>query len=96
MIRLRDFLYNTFCVKMHFSLVCQAASEESCETLGPFQVEEEEVEVSDYLPSTPPLLSHTTARPPEVKTGRKPLVLQPTTIRLNRVGITLEFLLKSI
>ena len=83
--RLRDLLYNTFCVKMNFSELCPGTPEESCDSLGPFLTLVEEAEVSEYLPTTPPLLSHYTAPSLDIKTARKPLVLQPTTIRLNRV-----------
>ena len=84
-LRLRDLLYNTFCVKMNFSQLCPESQEESCDILGPFLTVSEEAKVSEYLPSTPPLLSHHTAPALDIKTARKPLVLQPTTIRLNKV-----------
>jgi len=83
-IRLRNVLYNTFCVKMNFSLLNPPAPEENCASLEPFLVSGEEAEVTEYVSSTPPLLSHTTGHPLDIKTARKPLVLQPTTIRLNK------------
>ena len=84
-IRLRNVLYNTFCVKMNFSLLSPPALEENCTSLEPFLMRPEEAEMTDYVSSTPPLLSHTTGPPLDIKTARKPLVLQPTTIRLNKV-----------
>ena len=85
-LRLRDLLYNTFCVKMNFSLLTPPALEENCTSLEPFLVRSAEAEVTEYISSTPPLLSHTTGPPLDIKTARKPLVLQPTTIRLNKVS----------
>ena len=48
--------------------------------------------MTEYISSTPPLLSHSTGPHLDIKTARKPLVLQPTTIRLNRVSPSLSFL----
>ena len=84
-LRLRNVLYNTFCVKMNFSQLNPPAPEENCVSLEPFLVRSEEAEVTEYISTTPPLLSHSTGQALEIKTARKPLVLQPTTIRLNKV-----------
>ena len=79
---------------MNFSLLNPPAPEENCATLEPFLVSGEEAEVTEYVSSTPPLLSHTTGKPLDIKTARKPLVLQPTTIRLNKVRPPLPLLSK--
>ena len=77
---------------MNFSLLSPPAPEENCDSLEPFLVRGEEAEVTEYISSPPPLLSHSTGQPLDIKTARKPLVLQPTTIRLNRVSPSLSFL----
>ena len=79
---------------MNFSLLNPPAPEENCASLEPFLVSGEEAEVTEYVSSTPPLLSHTTGKPLDIKTARKPLVLQPTTIRLNKVRPSLPLLSK--
>ena len=70
---------------MNFSLLNPPALEENCASLEPFLVRSEEAEMTEYVSSTPPLLSHSTGPALDIKTARKPLVLQPTTIRLNKV-----------
>ena len=79
---------------MNFSLLNPPAPEENCASLEPFLVSGEEAEVTEYVSSTPPLLSHTTGHPLDIKTARKPLVLQPTTIRLNKVRPLLSLISK--
>ena len=77
---------------MNFSLLNPPAPEENCATLEPFLVSGEEAEMTEYVSLTPPLLSHTTGKPLDIKTARKPLVLQPTTIRLNKVRPSLPLI----
>jgi len=82
-LRLKDELYNTFCVKVNFSLTPHQP-EESCEPLPPFQPITDIACATDYQSNQPPLVNHTTMEPVETKTARKPVVLEPTAIRLNR------------
>ena len=80
---MKDELYNTFCVKVNFSLTPHQP-EESCEPLPPFQPITDIACATDYQSNQPPLVNHTTMEPVETKTARKPVVLEPTAIRLNR------------
>ena len=70
---------------MNFSQLNPPAPEENCVSLEPFLVRSEEAQVTEYISTTPPLLSHSTGQALDIKTARKPLVLQPTTIRMNKV-----------
>jgi len=83
-IRLRNVLYNTFCVSMNFSTDVPCVTEETCSSLPPFHVSHVSADTRVHVSSTPPLLSHDTAPLVDCKTARKPIQLQPTTIRLNK------------
>jgi len=83
-IRLRNGLYNTFCISMNFSTTTPAMPLESCQSLSPFHVESEKAGPSNHVSTTPPLLSYKIAPELHIKTARKPIELQPTEIRLNR------------
>jgi len=85
-LRLKDEIFNTFCVKINFSIAPQQ-QEEFCEPLPPFQFSTDEANQSTYTIASPPLVTHQTAEPVETQTAkiaRKPLVLEPTVIRLNK------------
>lgn len=83
-IKLRDVLYNTFCVSMSFTTEDLVMQEEVCTNLAPLEVTEDRAEVTSYVSLTPPLSSHGTGERVETRTARKPVQIEPTVIRLNR------------
>ena len=74
---------------MNFSTTTPAMPLESCQSLTPFNVESETAGPSNHVSTTPPLLSYKIAPELHIKTARKPIELQPTEIRLNRVNINI-------
>ena len=65
--------------------------------MPPFHVSHETADTRVHVSSTPPLLCHDTAPLVDLKTARKPIELQPTTIRLNRVTVnTWEFKIRTL
>ena len=56
-LRMRDVLYNTFCVSMSFTTESPVMLEEVCSDLAPLEVTEDRAEVSSYVSPTPPLVS---------------------------------------
>jgi len=82
-LRLKDELFNTFCMKINFSVAPQQP-ELFCEPIPPFQFETDTCAWTIYSSETPPLVSHETMGPVETKTAKKPLVLEPIVIRLNK------------
>lgn len=85
-LRLKDEIFNTFCVKINFSISPQQP-EEFCEPIPPFQFDTDSASQTTYAIDSPPLVTHQTAQPVETKTAkaaRKPKVIEPTVIRLNR------------
>jgi len=83
-IRLRSALYNTFCVSMNFSTECPVLAEESCSDLPPFLATSDTAAPSCHASATPPLLCHRTGPPPDTRTARRPVQIEPTVIRLNK------------
>ena len=57
LLRLRDVLYNTFCVSMSFTTESPVMVEEACFDLAPLEVTEDRAEVTNYVSPTPPLVS---------------------------------------
>ena len=70
-------------MKINFS-ISPEQPEESCEAIPSFQYEVDTAGQSIYTIDSPPLVTHTTTMPVETKTARKPVVLEPTVIRLNK------------
>ena len=82
--RLRNALYNTFCVDMKFTKESPVIEEETCLNIAPFTVSYDSVQFQEHVSTTPPLISYNIAPTIQTKTARKKVELQPTEIRLNR------------
>ena len=82
--RLRNALYNTFCVNMKFTKESPVIEEETCFNLDPFTVSYDYVKFQEHVSSTPPLKSYILAPAVETKTARKKVEIQPTEIRLKK------------
>jgi len=83
-LRLRNALYNTFCVNMKFTKESPVIEEETCFNLDPFTVSYDYVKFQEHVSSTPPLISYILAPAVETKTARKKVEIQPTEIRLKK------------
>ena len=74
---------------MNFSTECPVLAEESCSDLPPFLATSDTAAPSCHASATPPLLCHRTGPPPDTRTARRPVQIEPTVIRLNKVKIYL-------
>merc|ERR1712012_1414377 len=83
-IRLRNAIYNTFCVSMNFVDEMIIDKDEGCDDLEPLEMSVDTAELSDHVSTTPPLSPPPLKSDVEVKTAKKKLVIEPTPIRLNK------------
>merc|ERR1712012_143279 len=83
-IRLRNAIYNTFCVSMNFVDEMIIDKDEGCDDLEPLEMIVGTAELSDHVSTTPPLSPPPLKSDVEVKTAKKKLVIEPTPIRLNK------------
>jgi len=86
-LRLKDEIFNTFCVKINF-YIAPYQPEEFCEPIPPFEFETDTAAENTYIVSRPPLETHQTTEPLETKTAQppkpKPKVVEPTVIKLKK------------
>ena len=69
---------------LQFGDVIPCQELEACQHLEHLKISYDCVDISDHVSSTPPLCPPTNKHSPTVKTAKKKIVIEPTTIRLNK------------